>query len=403
MLKKIYDARGFPELAYQVLRHMPTPLACPITRYLANKFKAEALALGHPHRITIFVTNRCNMRCPHCFYAGELGPRGNEMSLENFQSLAKSLKGKARQIVLTGGEPFLRDDLEDICAAFATHTGIESIAIMTNASLPDAILKRVQVILDKTGLLLHFQISIDGPAEYHDSIRGAGSFDLALETIRRLNALRHRAKVGRIVTLMCISKANLPFLEETVRSLRKIEGVQPNFNFLRGTSQIVHGLADYTLLNDFDPPDDSLWLSDEEKREALRILDRELWSATKPNLLSALNRLTMETIVENYSTGVRCMAGDMDIVIYPEGDVSLCEMTKPFANLKDYSCSLSELMKQTYHCHKKRVGPCQCTHDCNVTSMIKTDDVLFPQLFVLPRPESAGGTPGRSVRHPALG
>lgn len=382
MLKQIYGIRGLPESAYSFLLSIPSAAHQPFTRYLARKFKEEAAGLGHPNRITVFVTNRCNMRCAHCFYAGELGPRGNEMSLENFQLLAESLKGLARQVVLTGGEPFLREDLAGICRAFHERTKVGSLTIMTNAFLPEDIEKKVRDILHKSKLTLHFQISIDGPAEFHDSLRGKGSFDRVLDTIRRLKALQRQVRVGRIVTATCISKANLALLPETVRMLREIEGVHPDFMFIRGASQIVHGLADYTLLNDFDPPDDSQWLTDEEKRGALRILDRELWSVTKPNLFSALNRLTLETIVENYTTGVRCMAGDVDITIYPEGEVALCEMTKPFANLKDYSYNLPRLMAHKYQPFKKRTGCCQCTHDCNVASMIKADDTLFPRLFV---------------------
>jgi molybdenum cofactor biosynthesis enzyme MoaA len=71
-----------------------------------------------PVYLLMFVTNRCNARCEHCFYWSELNTKvKEEMSVSEFEQLAKSL-GPMLQVTFTGGSPELRKDLPDIVEQF---------------------------------------------------------------------------------------------------------------------------------------------------------------------------------------------------------------------------------------------------------------------------------------------
>ena len=80
---------------------------------------------GLPSHIVLFITNRCNMECDHCFLveSGELNDLTREqiLSLKNIRKLAKS-NPKLLALSITGGEPFLRKDISEIISAF-TESG----------------------------------------------------------------------------------------------------------------------------------------------------------------------------------------------------------------------------------------------------------------------------------------
>jgi GTP 3',8-cyclase len=113
--------------------------------------------------LRISVTDRCNFRCTYCMPKEIFGrdyaflPRAELLTFEEITRLARVFASegvsKAR---LTGGEPLLRRDLEQLVAMLADVDGITDIALTTNGSalaakaqrLKDAGLVRVTVSLD---------------------------------------------------------------------------------------------------------------------------------------------------------------------------------------------------------------------------------------------------------------
>jgi len=121
-------------------------------------------SLARPLRdLRISVTDRCNLRCPHCMPRAIFGPgyaftaRENLLSFEEIARLSRAFADLGvNKIRLTGGEPLLRRDLERLVALIAAVPGIEDIALTTNGTLlaekagalRDAGLRRVTVSLD---------------------------------------------------------------------------------------------------------------------------------------------------------------------------------------------------------------------------------------------------------------
>ena len=73
---------------------------------------------------THFVTSVCNARCAHCFYPINAGK--NELSLEELDRFAATLP-PIRLLLISGGEPFLRRDLPEICEFLATNNHVKQI------------------------------------------------------------------------------------------------------------------------------------------------------------------------------------------------------------------------------------------------------------------------------------
>jgi len=108
---------------------------------------------------------RCNARCVMCqIWKVKPGP---EIKAEVFSRLPKSL----RDINLTGGEPFLREDLPEIVAAVKAACPRARLTLISNGLLPDRIGK-ILPLLYRLDPRLGLGFSLDGIGEVHDRVRG---------------------------------------------------------------------------------------------------------------------------------------------------------------------------------------------------------------------------------------
>ncbi|MHC4266747.1 MAG: radical SAM protein, partial [Planctomycetota bacterium] len=72
--------------------------------------------------VTLAVTNRCDYNCWHCYNAGR---SQNDMPLSAIRKIAKELQDlRVVNLTLTGGEPLLRSDLDQIAASFDERTNL---------------------------------------------------------------------------------------------------------------------------------------------------------------------------------------------------------------------------------------------------------------------------------------
>jgi radical SAM protein with 4Fe4S-binding SPASM domain len=144
------------------------------------------------------LTERCNLRCTHCY---QTGGKIEELSLAEIRKVMDEIIDmlKAWSVMyqlefspsmnITGGEPFLRKDLFEILEEMST-AGF-AIFLLTNGTLIDEEKTEDLARLGINGV----QVSIEGPEEIHDSIRGSGSFAASCKGIS------HLVKAGLRVTL----------------------------------------------------------------------------------------------------------------------------------------------------------------------------------------------------------
>lgn len=127
--------------------------------------------------VHIYLTNECNMRCPHCYmFAGE--SFDDELNFEEISNaIAQLAKGGVKSIVFSGGEPLLNRHLSD-------HIGQANALGMTVEVLSNGTLWTEKFVADNAPYLSSVQISIDGFDEQTNSaIRGKGNFAKALKTV----------------------------------------------------------------------------------------------------------------------------------------------------------------------------------------------------------------------------
>jgi radical SAM protein with 4Fe4S-binding SPASM domain len=137
------------------------------------------------------ITNRCNKRCSHC-YQGDYN--GTEFSIDKLKAVVneylellneynkitnQNIKG---QINITGGEPFIREDIWEFFDLFKENNKYFDFGVLTNGSLlNEAVVKRLKFYNPRI-----VQISLDGSKETHDKIRGKNSYNEVIKALKLL-------------------------------------------------------------------------------------------------------------------------------------------------------------------------------------------------------------------------
>src|ERR1041384_2296507 len=79
--------------------------------------------------LILFVTSRCNAKCETCFYWQELNQPG-DMTFAQIERIAQTMP-PITDLWLSGGEPTLRRDLNEIIELFVRHNGVRRVIIPT--------------------------------------------------------------------------------------------------------------------------------------------------------------------------------------------------------------------------------------------------------------------------------
>lgn len=174
-----------------------------------------------PHKLDelwLYYTMACNLRCKHCLVSAGKGLK-KELSNDEFKEIIdESIKLGVKRFYITGGEPFIKDGLFDLIK-YITKTKKRELIILTNATLFDD--KKIAALKKLVSPKLILQVSLEGPnAEIHDKLRGKGSFDKAVDGIKKLISIGITPVIST-----AISKLNENDIKKTSRFLSKL-GIQ---------------------------------------------------------------------------------------------------------------------------------------------------------------------------------
>lgn len=319
----------------------------------AEKYRHSDTDIELPKDLIFFVTSRCNLRCGHCFYWQNLGRRA-DLSLAEIARLAKSLPG-LRTLSLSGGEPFLRRDLPEVCETFIVHCKLACLEIPTNGSMPEQIADTVEQIAGLSDRIeLSISISLDGPADVHDANRGlAGAFDRAVDCAGRLLELKGRYPRLKVNVLTTVSRGRCEELtglaDFVARELPAVDNLY--WGLLRGDlmegGPAVPTVEEVAYLDEFFLN----WHAQRKTHDRLVFLSK----------LYDLRRGALK----DKRQPIPCVAGSSIGVIYDNGDVAPCEMLPPMGNIRGQSF---ERIWQGEPAKRARAriesGKCACTHEC---------------------------------------
>jgi MoaA/NifB/PqqE/SkfB family radical SAM enzyme len=125
-------------------------------------------------------------------------------------------------MTFTGGEPFLRGDLDDMVVSAYRHCKPEVITIPTNGMLTERILEKVERMCRECPTSsIGINLSLDGIGDEHDDIRGVeGNWKLSMETWTRLKELQSEHKNLVLTVHTVISRFNAHRFKEIQEGLK---------------------------------------------------------------------------------------------------------------------------------------------------------------------------------------
>ncbi|WP_419857559.1 radical SAM protein [Candidatus Palauibacter irciniicola] len=153
-----------------------------------SRADAPLVRLDHLDTLWFQVTGTiCNLRCVHCFISCAPDNDSFEfLSLAEVEDwLRRSETWGVKEYYFTGGEPFMHPDLPAMLER-TLERGPAS--VLTNGTLlPARALKPIARTARAASYSLEMRVSLDGPSpEMNDPIRGDGTFDRAMEGVRKL-------------------------------------------------------------------------------------------------------------------------------------------------------------------------------------------------------------------------
>jgi MoaA/NifB/PqqE/SkfB family radical SAM enzyme len=172
-----------------------------------------------PYKVTFVATYQCNFRCVMCNIWQKKST--NEMTPAEVEQFFTKWP-QFRWVHLTGGELFMRRDLDDLIAAI--QRSCKSLFLLnfpTTGWFGDKTVALVEKTLQRGVGRLMTTISLDGPKPLHESLRGLpGSWDRAIETFRRLRGIKRSN--FQVVVGMTLMEQNADQVDETIAAIRQV-------------------------------------------------------------------------------------------------------------------------------------------------------------------------------------
>jgi len=234
------------------------------------------------------ITNRCTLRCRHCFVFRDGNPNDSSEEMDTptmLQKLSELRELHGIQVMLwMGGEPLLRPDVLTEGTKMFSRNSVTTNGTLDLIELPNCT----------------YVVSVDGPPEINDSIRGKGSFEKVMKTLSRIPE-----QFSPPVICQCVvTKENEDSLEELIKILGPTRAQGLTFSFYvpqkNDSSDLTWG---------------SLERRDNAVREAMRLKEKY------PDFVKSKRRSLELTLSENSKAVTdSCLSKQYVLPLYLEGN-----------------------------------------------------------------------------------
>ncbi|MBF0628689.1 MAG: radical SAM protein [Magnetococcales bacterium] len=312
-----------------------------------------------PFKLTFVVTNRCNAHCLACNIWQKSEPP-EPLSLSEVDTLFTKYPHFA-WIDLTGGEPFLRPDLLELVAIVLRRVPrLYHLHLPTNAVAPELSIQRIRQILALNPPRLTITVSLDGPPEQHDTLRGVpGNWRHALEVLRHFD--RHPDPRLQLFAGFTLSDRNVGTLTATMQAAQT---QLPHLGPEQWHLNLAHHSAHY--YDNLEQPlpstnNQTAWLQELTTfgaHKQQRRFDPVAWLETR-YLRTAL------TYVGGQRHPMPCRALETSLFLTPDGVVYPCSIwDHPVGKLREHALDLNQLLDSgpsratTHAIHHKQCPGC---------------------------------------------
>lgn len=290
----------------------------------------------YPFSVVVSVSFRCNSKCRTC----DVWRKPNDdMTVAEWDKVFASLGRTPFYITFTGGEPFLRKDLDEMVISAYRHCRPTVITIPTNGLLTERIAERVdRICRECPSSQIGINLSLDGIGEEHDDIRGVpGNWEKSMQTWARLKELQ-KSRPNLVLTVHTVVSR---FNQHRFREI--YEGLQ----FLEPDSYITEVAEERVELDTVGwgiTPDPEAYapivdfLSEQARARPVRGIAR-FTQAFRAQYYQLAKR-----VLYDRTQVIACYAGWASAHIAPNGDIwSCCIRAEPVGNLRETGYDLAPI------------------------------------------------------------
>ncbi len=268
-----------------------------------------------PIDVVLATTYKCNARCIMCNIWQN--PSENDLLPHEYGFLPPSI----RYINISGGEPFLRDDIPEIVSVVKGRAPNAQVILSTNGFMPGKIEESMREVL-KIDPSVGLGISIDGRGEKHNHVRGIpGGFDKCMDTLGRLKGLG----MTNLRLAFTVVNDNVDDLPEVYRLTKEV-GVE--FSMAVAQNSSFYFMTDENNFGKLD-----------ELKERLGPIVNDMLRSSKPkNWLRAFFAHGIFRYAAGQGRPFVCNAASDFLFVGPNGDIYPCNvMEKVLGNVREQS------------------------------------------------------------------
>jgi len=323
--------------------------------------------------VILFTTGKCNAKCAMCFYANDMEKKAEDLSFDEMKKISESA-GEIKRILLSGGEPTLREDLPEIIEMFYKNNHVTDINLPTNGIKTERVIEWITRLRKSCpDLNITVSISLDGFGQTHDAQRGIVSFYKAAETLKKLDD--HFKDDGFVIRNIAtvITRYNV---EEIVDFITWVYG---RFSVSTHTIEAARGntredgvkvLTEKSLMAIQDKVAPYYLLYAKRIGAGMNFIGRGLTKFFYVGLMRAMYNLRAKNVEKPTSWEMDCTAGETTLVIDYDGRFRACELRDPIGKVQDYNYDIKAIMSS--EAMKKEIDTighgykanCWCTHGC---------------------------------------
>lgn len=263
--------------------------------------------------IYLLLTEKCNLSCSMCIRGKQDGTNLNLNFITNDMVLKNFL---GHRVVITGGEPTMHPKFPEIVNKVSDYA--KSVIITTNGTSYNYFSK----IITKNNI--HFQVSIDGDENAHNSIRGINTFEKTLSTIKFFDDSKVKYSIASVV-----NKNNMDSMEKLEQELRKLN----NLKFWRLSYEMPFGSSNFKNMMTVEE-----WNSFVDKVLCFSTIKTKIQKIFPFELVKKYID-TIKKLKAEIPQASNCGSGKDKIYIYPDLNVYPCTCLTdfPIGNLKEES------------------------------------------------------------------
>lgn len=341
-----------------------------------------------PMTLTYSVTAACQSRCKTCqigaMYCQDPTRPEKDLRLEEIEKIFQSMN-PVYFFNMSGGEPFMRNDLPEIVSLACKYLKPRVIHTPTNAILSDKIIDNTERIINIVRMYdpevpVTVKPSIDGVGDLHDEIRGVkGNFKCLLKTIQGLKVLEDKYDNFHLELGTVISNFNIEHLEEIEDYVHSL-GVESYRN------EVAECRTEFFNLEDNITPPAEVYqkLIKEFARKVEENIGKKKKLAKTTEAMRVVYYDLAGKILKEKRQVIPCYAGVSNVHINYDGGVWPCCVLgyeKQMGNLRDYHYNFQELWhSEEAEAVRKYIKGKNCA--CPLANQAYSNELLYlPALF----------------------